>query len=89
MGSSSFTGTLQTEHKDNRLGIWSLKVKVNLCITQHGNNFVVNDFYKLLTWIYGFKNLFSLCFFDCRINKAAYNAKVYIGFQKSHFNLLN
>ena len=89
MGSSSFTGTLQTEHKDNRLGIRSFQVKVNLCITQHGNNFVVNDFYKLLTRIYGFKNLFSLGFFNSRINKAADNAKIYIGFQKSHFNLLN
>ena len=89
MSGSCFTGTLQTKKQNYGLCIRAFELQINFGVAQKFYDSVIDDFCELLARINRAENLFALSFLDCGIYEAAYNTKVDIGFEQSHFNLLN
>ena len=88
MACGCLSRALQAEHKDYALGVGALKLKVLLCVAEHGDDSVVNYFDELLAGVHGAQDFFALGFFDGSVDKAADDAKVYVGLQQGHFDLL-
>ena len=61
-------------------------MQIGFRVSEHRSEFVVNDFYELFAGIDRAKNFFALRFFDRRIDKAAHDAEIDVGFEERRLN---